>query len=142
MLFPKKVKHRKWQTARRNPDRIGVATRGTKIQNGTHGLKAMSPARITSNQIEAARKVLTRETGKFGKYWIRIFPDRPITRKAAEVGMGKGKGDPTGFCVEVLPGRIMFEVSGVSDAVAREALRKAGTKLPVKVKIVSTEDIY
>jgi large subunit ribosomal protein L16 len=142
MLFPKKVKHRKWQTARRNPNRIGLATRGTKIQNGSHGLKAMTAARITSNQIEAARKVLTRETGKFGKYWIRIFPDRPITRKAAEVGMGKGKGDPTGFCVEVLPGRIMFEVAGVSEAVAREALRKAATKLPVKVKIVSTEDIY
>ena len=142
MLFPKKVKHRKWQTGRKNPNKIGLATRGTKIQNGSHGLKAMTPARITSNQIEAARKVLTREVGKFGKYWIRIFPDRPITRKAAEVGMGKGKGDPTGFCVEVLPGRIMFEVAGVSDAVAREALRKAGTKLPVKVKIVSTEDIY
>jgi large subunit ribosomal protein L16 len=142
MLFPKKVKHRKWQTGRKNPNKIGVATRGTRIQNGTHGLRAMSAARITSNQIEAARKVLTRETGKFGKYWIRIFPDRPITRKAAEVGMGKGKGDPQGFCVEVLPGRIMFEVGGVADAVAREALRKAGTKLPVKVKIVSTEDIY
>lgn len=142
MLFPKKVKHRKWQTARRNPNKIGLASRGTKIQNGTHGLKAMTSARITSNQIESARKVLTRETGKFGKYWIRIFPDRPITRKAAEVGMGKGKGDPQGFCVEVLPGRIMFEVAGVSEAVAREALRKAGTKLPVKVKIVSTEDIY
>jgi large subunit ribosomal protein L16 len=142
MLFPKKVKHRKWQTGRRNAKKVSLATRGTRIQNGTHGLKAMSAHRITSNQIEAARKVLTRETGKFGKYWIRIFPDRPITRKAAEVGMGKGKGDPVGFCVEVLPGRIMFEVGGVSDAVAREALRKAGTKLPVKVKIVSTEDIY
>lgn len=142
MLFPKKVKHRKWQTARKNPNSMGLATRGTKIQNGTHALKAMSDARITSNQIEAARKVLTRETGKFGKYWIRIFPDRPITRKAAEVGMGKGKGDPQGFCVEVLPGRLMFEVGGVSDKIAREALRKAGTKLPVKVKIVSAEDIY
>lgn len=142
MLFPKKVKHRKWQTGRKNPNKMGIATRGTKIQNGTHALKAMTNARITSNQIEAARKVLTRETGKFGKYWIRIFPDRPITRKAAEVGMGKGKGDPQGFCVEVLPGRLMFEVGGVSDAVAREALRKAGTKLPVSVKIVSTEDIY
>ena len=142
MLFPKKVKHRKWQTGRKNPNNMGIASRGTRIQNGTHALKAMSSARITSNQIEAARKVLTRETGKFGKYWIRIFPDRPITRKAAEVGMGKGKGDPQGFCVEVLPGRLMFEVGGVSDKVAREALRKAVTKLPVKVKIVSTEDIY
>ena len=142
MLFPKKVKHRKWQTARRNPNRIGVASRGTRIENGTFGLKAMSNARVTSNQIESARKVLTREVGKFGKYWIRIFPDRPITRKAAEVGMGKGKGDPQGFCFEVLPGRVMFEVGNVTEAVAREALRKAGTKMPVKVKIVSVEDIY
>lgn len=142
MLFPKKVKHRKWQTGRKHPEKLGNASRGTRIQNGTHGLKALSPARVTSNQIESARKVLTREAGKFGKYWIRIFPDRPITRKAAEVGMGKGKGDPQGFCVEVLPGRIMFEISGVSDEVAREALRKAGTKLPVKVKIISSEDIY
>lgn len=142
MLFPKKVKHRKWQTGRKHPEKRGNASRGIHLQNGSHGLKATTSARITSNQIEAARKVLTRETGKFGKYWIRIFPDRPITRKAAEVGMGKGKGEPQGFCVEVLPGRIMFEVGGVSDAVAREALRKAGTKLPVKVKIVSSEDIY
>lgn len=142
MLFPKKVKHRKWQTARKNPKKIGVASRGTRIQNGTFGLKATTSARVTSNQIEAARKVLTREVGKFGKYWIRIFPDRPITRKAAEVGMGKGKGDPQGFCFEVLPGRIMFEVGNVSEEQAREALRKAGTKMPVKVKIVSAEDIY
>ena len=142
MLFPKKVKFRKWQTARKNPKKILNAVRGTRLQNGSFGLKAVTSARVTSNQIEAARKVLTREVGKFGKYWIRIFPDRPITRKAAEVGMGKGKGDPQGFCFEVLPGRIMFEVGNVSEAVAREALRKAGTKMPVKVKIVSAEDIY
>ncbi len=142
MLFPKKVKHRKWQSARKNPNKIGIASRGTKIENGTFGLKAMSSARVTSNQIESARKVLTREVGKFGKYWIRIFPDRPITRKAAEVGMGKGKGDPQGFCFEVLPGRIMFEVGGVTDEAAREALRKAGTKMPVKVKIISAKEIY
>ena len=141
MLFPKKVKFRKWQTMRKNPKKIGFATRGTKIQNGTFGLRATTSARVTSNQIEAARKVLTREVGKYGKYWIRIFPDRPITRKAAEVGMGKGKGDPQGFCFEVLPGRIMFEVGNVTEAVAREALRKAGTKMPVKVKIISAEDI-
>ncbi len=142
MLFPKKVKHRKWQTARRNPNKIKKAVRGVRLQNGNFGLRAITSARITSNQIEAARKVLTREVGKTGKYWIRIFPDRPITRKAAEVGMGKGKGDPQGFCFEVLPGRIMFEVGNVSEEVARESLRKAGTKLPVKVKIVSAEDIY
>jgi large subunit ribosomal protein L16 len=142
MLFPKKVKFRKWQTGRRNPKKVRLATRGVRVEYGTHGLKATSSARITSNQIEAARKVLTREVGKFGKYWIRVFPDRPITRKAAEVGMGKGKGDPQGFCFEVLPGRVMFEVGNVSDAVAREALRKAGTKLPVTVKIVSNQDLY
>lgn len=142
MLFPKKTKHRKWQTGRKNPLKRGIATRGVTIVNGTHGLKAMSGARITSNQIEAARKVLTREVGKLGKYYIRLFPDRPITRKAAEVGMGKGKGDPQGFCMEVEPGRIMFEVGSVSDERAREALRKAGSKLPVNVKIVSKEDIY
>lgn len=142
MLFPKKTKHRKWQTARQNPLKRGNATRGVTIVNGTHGLKATTGARITSNQIEAARKVLTREVGKLGKYYIRIFPDRPITRKAAEVGMGKGKGDPQGFCVEVEPGRIMFEVGSVTDERAKEALRKAGSKLPVSVKIVSKEDIY
>jgi len=142
MLFPKKVKHRKWQTARRNANKPKLATRGIKIMSGEFGLKATSPARITSNQIESARKVLTREVGKFGKYYIRLFPDRPITRKAAEVGMGKGKGDPQGFCADVEAGRIMFEVSNVSETVAREALRKAGTKLPVTVKIVSKHDIY
>jgi len=142
MLFPKKVKHRKWQTGRKHPEKRGYATRGTKIINGTHGLKANTGARVTSNQIEAARKVLTREVGKFGKYYIRIFPDRPITRKAAEVGMGKGKGDPQGFCFEVEPGRIMFEVGNVTDERAREALRKAGTKLPLTSKIVYKHDIY
>ena len=142
MLFPKKVKHRKWQTARKHPEKRGLAARGIKLNSGTHGLKSTSQARITSNQIEAARKVLTREVGKTGRYYIRLFPDRPITRKAAEVGMGKGKGDPQGFCVDVKPGRIMFEVANVSDEVAREALRKAGTKLPVTVKIISENDIY
>ena len=109
---------------------------------GAYGLKALEPERVTARQIEAARRAITRHLRRQGKLWIRIFPDRPITRKAAEVGMGKGKGDPQGFCVEVLPGRLMFEVGGVSEQVAREALRKAGTKLPVKVKIISAEDIY
>lgn len=142
MLFPKKVKHRRWQTARKNPEKMGNATRGTRLARGTFGLRATSSARVTSNQIEAARKVLTREVGKLGKYYIRLFPDRPITRKAAEVGMGKGKGDPQGFCYEVLPGRMMFEVSNVTEARAREALRKAGTKMPLTSKIVSKNDIY
>lgn len=142
MLFPKKVKHRKWQTGRKNKNKVILATRGTRLNSGNFGLKATSAARMTSNQIESARKVLTREVGKTGKYYIRIFPDRPITRKAAEVGMGKGKGDPQGFCVEIFPGRIMFEVGNVSEEVAREALRKAGTKLPVTCKIVSADEIY
>jgi large subunit ribosomal protein L16 len=111
-------------------------TRGTTISFGSFGLKAMTSSRITSNQIEAARKVLTRVTGKGGKMWIRIFPDRPVTAKPAEVGMGKGKGDPKKFVFEVRPGRVMFELDGVDEAKARDALRRAGAKLPVKVSIV------
>lgn len=141
MLFPKKVKHRKWQTDRRNPNKKVVATRGTALQFGSFGIRALSSERVKSNQIEAARKVVSRTLGKTGKYWIRIFPDRPITAKAAEVGMGKGKGDPQGFCFEVEPGRIIFEVDGVTEAVAREALRKAGCKLPVKTRIISRNDM-
>jgi large subunit ribosomal protein L16 len=141
MLFPKKVKHRKWQTDRRNANKKVVATRGISLQFGSFGVRALSSARVKSNQIEAARKVVSRTLGKTGKYWIRIFPDRPITAKAAEVGMGKGKGDPQGFCFEVEPGRIIFEVDGVTEAVAREALRKAGCKLPVKTRIISRNDM-
>jgi len=137
MLFPKKVKFRKWQTGRRNPKTNTPETRGTKLSFGSYGLKALTQARIKSNQIESARKVVSRTLTKAGKYWIRIFPDRPFTAKAAEMGMGKGKGDPKGYCFDVLPGRILFEVDGVEKAIAREALRKAGTKLPVKTKIVS-----
>ena len=137
MLFPKKAKHRKWQTGRENPAKIGVATRGSKVNFGSFGLKAMDGARIKSNQIEAARKVSRRYIGKTGKIWIRIFPDRPFTSKPAEVKMGKGKGAPQGYCAPIKPGRILFEVDGVSEEMAREALRKAGTKLPVKTKIVA-----
>jgi len=137
MLFPKKVKHRKWQRARRNFDKIGTATRGTEINFGSFGLKATSYGRIRSNQIEAARRAAQRKLGKFGRMWIRIFPDRPYTAKAAEVGMGKGKGDPQGFEVEVLAGRILFEVDGAKEEDAREALRKAGAKLPVTTKVVA-----
>jgi len=140
MLFPKKVKYRKWQTQRRNfITRPLQASRGTNLQFGTFGLRAITGARITSNQIEASRKVMSRTVGKLGKYWIRIFPDRPVTAKAAEVGMGKGKGDPKGFCFQVEPGRILFEVGNVSEEVAREALRKAGAKMPIKVKVVSRD---
>ena len=135
MLFPKKVKYRKFQRMR---SVLGTrsAARGTAVVFGTYGMKAMSQRRIRSNQIEAARKVIARTLGKTGRVWIRIFPDRPWTQKAAEMGMGKGKGDPQGFEVEVLPGRVLFEVSGVSEDVARSAIVQAGKKLPVKVKFV------
>ncbi len=138
MLAPKKAKYRKWQTGRRHPSRLlRPETRGLTVAFGSHGLKAMTPARITSNQIEAARRALTRAAGKSAKVWTRIFPDRPFTQKAAEVGMGSGKGDVAGYVVEVRPGRVIFEVDGAPEAMAREALRKAGTKLPIKVRIVA-----
>ncbi len=137
MLVPKKVKHRKWQTKRVNAKKDTKETRGISLAFGSHGIKAISSHRIESKQLESARKILARHVSKFGRVWIRVFPDRPFTQKAAEVPMGKGKGDPAGYCFEVKPGRILFEIDGVSDAVAREALRKAGTKLPVKTKIVT-----
>jgi len=141
MLFPKKVKHRKWQTQRKSEaKRNRPDTRGITVSYGSYGLKATSGSRIKSNQIEAARRVISRTMGKAGKSWIRIFPDRPITRKAAEVPMGKGKGDPDHFVFEVRPGRILFEIDGVSEEVAREALRKATAKLPVNTKFVRRED--
>lgn len=139
MLFPKKVKFRKWQNGRKNPKVIAnkKATRGATISFGSHALKATTSSRITSNQIEASRKVIARLVSKTGKVWIRVFPDRPFTQKGAETPMGKGKGDPQGYCFEVEPGRILFEVDGVVDSVAREALRKAGTKLPLKTRIIT-----
>ena len=139
MLFPKKVKHRKHFTKRKNSFKEANKheTRGVELAFGSYGLKAMKYSRITSNQIEAARKVMARYATKSGKVWCRIFPDMPFTQKPAEVKMGKGKGDPVGFVAEVKPGRIMFEIDGVETAIATEALRKAGTKLPVKSKIVT-----
>ncbi len=139
MLFPKKVKYRKWHTMRKNPLKVGVATRGITIAFGSYGLKALDQARIKSNQIEAARKVLSRTIGKNGRLWIRIFPDMPYTAKPAEVKLGKGKGDLQGYVAPVRAGRVLFEVDGVTEAVAREALRKAGTKLPVKTRIVARQ---
>jgi large subunit ribosomal protein L16 len=141
MLFPKKVKHRKWQVGRKSPERLArPETRGVTVAFGSYGLKAETPARVRSNQIEAARRVISRTLGKTGKTWIRIFPDKPITKKPAEVGMGKGKGDPDHFVFEVAPGRVLFEVDGVSEAVAREALRKAAAKLPLKGRFVTREE--
>jgi len=141
MLFPKKVKHRKWQTNRISAERRQRPdTRGITVSYGSYGLKATAGSRIKSNQIEAARRVISRTMGKTGKVWIRIFPDRPITKKAAEVPMGKGKGDPDHFVFEARPGRILFEVDGVSEDIAREAFRKATAKLPLKAKFVRRED--
>jgi large subunit ribosomal protein L16 len=138
MLFPKKVKHRKWQTGRKSPEKLARPdTRGTKVSFGSHGMKATTAARLTSNQIEAARKVLSRVTGKGGKLWIRVFPDRPITQKPAEVGMGSGKGDPKYFVFEVRPGRVLFELDGVADPIARDAMRRAGSKLPMKTTVIT-----
>lgn len=139
MLFPKKVKHRKWFTMRKNREKevSHAETRGIKLAFGSYGLKATEYGRVTSNQIEAARKVMVHNAGKTGKSWIRIFPDHPFTQKPAEVKMGKGKGDIVGFVAVVKPGRIVFELDGLEQKEAREALRKAGTKLPIKTRIVS-----
>ncbi len=137
MLLPKKVKFRKWQTGRTNLKKVTPDTRGIKLAFGSFGLKSETQARVKSNQIESARKAMSRSLTKAGKYWIRIFPDRPYTAKPAEMGMGKGKGDPQGYCFDVLPGRIIFEVDGVDEAIAREALRKAGTKLPIKTRVIA-----
>lgn len=139
MLYPKKVKHRKWFTKRKHPVKEAnkTETRGITVAFGSFGLKAMEYGRISSNQIESARKAAVHYAGKNGKMWTRIFPDRPFTQKPAEVKMGKGKGDPVGFVAEVRPGRIMFELDGVDAVVATEALRKAGTKLSLKTKVVS-----
>lgn len=137
MLFPKKVKYRKWHTMRENPRKISPASRNIKIAFGSHGLKAVTAGRVTSNQIESARKAITRNLGKTGRVWIRIFPDMPFTKKPAEVKMGKGKGDIEGYLTRVLAGQIMFEVDGAPYPVAVESLRKGGTKMPVKTKVVA-----
>lgn len=141
MLFPKKVKHRKWQTDRKSPEKLARPdTRGITVAFGSYGLQAITPARVKSNQIEAARRVISRTMGKTGRMWIRIFPDKPVTQKAAEVPMGKGKGDPDHFIFEVSPGRILFEIEGVPVELAREAMRKATAKLPIKGRFVTREE--
>lgn len=139
MLIPKKVKHRKWQSRRNKRMQGRPATRGTELAFGSHGLKSTTYHRIRSNQIEAARRVISRSVGKTAKVWIRIFPDMPVTKKPPEVKLGKGKGDPVGYCTPVEPGRIVFEVDGVDSEIARKALRKAGLKLPVQTKVISRE---
>ena len=135
MLLPKRVKYRRVHRGRMT----GKATRGNKVTYGEFGLVALEPAWITSNQIEAARIAMTRYTKRGGQVWIKIFPDKPITEKPAETRMGSGKGSPEYWVAVVKPGRIMFEIAGVSEEVAREALRLASHKLPIKTKIVKRE---
>jgi large subunit ribosomal protein L16 len=117
----------------------GIATRGNKVTNGEYGLMAMEPAWITSNQIEAARIAMTRYIKRGGQVWIKIFPDKPVTEKPAETRMGSGKGSPEYWVAVVKPGRVMFEIAGIPEDVAREALRLAGHKLPIKTKFVARE---
>ena len=133
MLLPKRVKYRRVHRGRMT----GKATRGNKIAYGEFGLQALEPGWITSNQIEAARIAMTRYTKRGGQVWIKIFPDKPVTEKPAETRMGSGKGSPEFWVAVVKPGRIMFEIAGVSEEVAREALRLASHKLPIKTKIVA-----
>ncbi len=132
MLMPKRMKHRKVQRGRRR----GMAKGGANIDFGEYGLKVMEDAWITARQIEAARVALTRKVKRGGKIWIRVFPDKPITKKPAEVRMGKGKGAPEIWVAVVKPGRIMFELEGVPEELAREAIELAGYKLPVKTAFV------
>ncbi|GMW01608.1 MAG: 50S ribosomal protein L16 [Candidatus Hydrogenedentota bacterium] len=132
MLMPKRVKYRKQQRGRRTGNTKG----GAEIDFGQFGLKAMEQAWVTSRQIEAARIALTRHVKRGGKIWIRVFPDKPITKKPAEVRMGKGKGAPEEWVAVVKPGRIMFELEGVTEELAREAVRLAGHKLPIQTKFV------
>lgn len=136
MLVPKRTKFRKMQKGRIR----GVATRGTKLVHGDYGIVAMEPSFITNNQIEAARVVLSKYTKKYGKTWITIFPDKPITKKPAETRMGSGKGNPEYFVAVVKPGRVMFEIKGLDESTSREALRKAIQKLPIKCKILTREE--
>ena len=136
MLLPKRVKYRKQMRGRMT----GKATRGNEVTYGQFGLQATEPAWITSRQIEAARIAMTRYTKRGGKVWIKIFPDKPITQKPAETRMGSGKGSPEYWVAVVKPGRIMFEIAGVSEEVAREAMRLASHKLPVKTKFVIKEE--
>ena len=135
MLMPKRVKYRRVQRGRLK----GKATRGNTISNGQYGLVAMEPAWITANQIEAARIAMTRYIRRGGQVWIKIFPDKPITEKPAETRMGSGKGSPEYWVAVVKPGRVLFEMNGVSEEIAREAMRLAMHKLPIKCKFMVKE---
>ena len=136
MLLPKRVKYRRVHRGRLT----GKATRGTAVNYGDYGLQALEPAWISSNQIEAARIAMTRYIKRGGQVWIKIFPDKPITEKPAETRMGSGKGSPEYWVAVVKPGRVMFEMDGVTEEIAREAIRLASHKLPIKCKFVKKED--
>ena len=136
MLQPKRVKYRKQQRGKRR----GIATRGSVLTFGEYGLKALEAAWITNRQIEAARRAITRHVKRGGRVWIRIFPDKPITAKPAETRMGKGKGNPEGWVAVVKPGRVMFEVEGIEEPLARQALELAAAKLPLRSKFVKREE--
>lgn len=136
MLLPKRVKYRRVQRGRMK----GKATRGNKVTYGEYGLMATEPSWITSNQIEAARVAMTRYTKRGGKVWIKIFPDKPVTQKPAETRMGSGKGSPEYWVAVVKPGTVMFEIGGVSEELAREAMRLAMYKLPIKCKFIKKEE--
>ena len=135
MLTPKRVKHRKQHRGHRR----GVASGGTSVAFGDYGLQALEPSWVTNRQIEAARIAMTRYIKRGGKVWINVFPDKPVTQKPAETRMGSGKGSPEHWVAVIKPGRVMFELSGVSEPLAREAMRLAGMKLPVKTKFVKRE---
>ncbi len=136
MLMPKRTKFRKVHRGRMK----GRALRGNTVSNGEYGLQALEPAWITSNQIEAARVAMTRFCKRTGKVWIKVFPDKPITKKPAETRMGKGKGSPEFWVAVVKPGRIMFEIGEISEDIAREAMRLASNKLPIKCKFVKKQE--
>jgi len=136
MLMPKKTKHRKMHRGRRR----GLAKGGTQVTFGDYGIQAITEGWVTARQIESARVAITRTIKRGGKVWINIFPHKPVTAKPAETRMGSGKGSPEFWVAVVKPGRVMFELSGVSEDLAREAMRKAGHKLPVKTKFVMRED--
>lgn len=138
MLMPKRVKHRKEQRGRRR----GQASRGNEVSFGEYGMQAQEPAWLTTRQIEAARVAMTRHIKRGGKVWIRIFPGKPVTVKPAETRMGKGKGSPEDWVAVVKPGRVLFELGGVSMELAREALRLAAQKLPIKTKFVTRREFW
>jgi large subunit ribosomal protein L16 len=136
MLLPKRVKHRKMHRGRRS----GIATRGASIAFGQYGLQALEDCWMTNRQIEAARRAMTRYVKRGGQIWIRVFPDKPVTKKPAETRMGSGKGNPEGWVAVIKPGRVLFEMGGVSHDVAKEAMRLAAAKLPIRTRFLALEE--